>query len=50
MTRSTVPTFAMREQQKWLESGGVKVTWLPVPASMNILPYAEEGGEFYELA
>lgn len=50
VTRSTVPTFAMREQQKWLESGGVKVTWLPVPASMNILPYAEEGGEFYELA
>ncbi len=50
ITRSNVPTFAMREQQKWLESGGVKVTWLHVPASMNTLPYAEEGGDNHEFA
>ncbi|WP_162341349.1 DUF58 domain-containing protein [Paenibacillus paridis] len=50
VTRSSMPTFAMREQQKWLESGGVKLTWLHVPASMDALPYAEEGGDFHELA
>ncbi|WP_339206903.1 DUF58 domain-containing protein [Paenibacillus sp. FSL K6-3182] len=50
IARSNVPTFAMREQQKWLESGGVKVTWLHVPSSMNALPYAEEGGDIHELA
>lgn len=50
VTRSSVPTFAMREQQKWLESGGVKVTWLHVPAGMNVLPYAEEGGDVHDYA
>lgn len=50
VTRSSVPSFAMREQQKWLESGGVKVTWLHVPAGMDALPYAEEGGAVDELA
>ncbi|KRE22773.1 DUF58 domain-containing protein [Paenibacillus sp. Soil522] len=50
VTRSTVPSFAMREQQKWLESGGVKVTWLHVPSRMDTLPYAEEGGAAHELA
>jgi uncharacterized protein (DUF58 family) len=49
VTRASVPSFAMREQQKWLESGGVKVTWLHVPASMDALPYAEEGGAAHEL-
>ncbi|MDQ0115027.1 DUF58 domain-containing protein [Paenibacillus harenae] len=43
--QSAVPTYAMREQQKWLESSGVKVTWLPIPAGMYELPFAEEGGE-----
>jgi uncharacterized protein (DUF58 family) len=50
VTRSSVPSFAMREQQKWLESGGVKVTWLHVPAGMNVLPYAEEGGDVHDYA
>lgn len=50
VTRSTVPSFAMREQQKWLESGGVKLTWLHVPAGMTALPYAEEGGDAHEFA
>jgi uncharacterized protein (DUF58 family) len=50
VTRSSVPSFAMREQQKWLESGGVKVTWLHVPSRMDTLPYAEEGGAAHELA
>lgn len=49
VTRSSVPSFAMREQQKWLERGDVKVTWLHVPASMSALPYAEEGGGADEL-
>lgn len=43
--QNAVPTYAMREQQKWLESSGVKVTWLPIPAGMNELPFAVEGGE-----
>lgn len=42
--RSAVPTFAMREQQRWLENRGVKVSWLPVPAGMDELSFAEEGG------
>ncbi|WP_169086017.1 DUF58 domain-containing protein [Paenibacillus sp. PL91] len=52
VTRANVPSFAMREQQKWLECGGVKVTWLHVPAGMDALPYAEaeEGGAAHELA
>lgn len=50
VTRSNIPSFAMREQQKWLESGGVKLTWLHVPAGMAALPYAEEGGEAHEFA
>lgn len=50
VTRSSVPSFAMREQQKWLERGDVKVTWLHVPASMNALPYTEEGGSMDEQA
>ncbi|WP_337103691.1 DUF58 domain-containing protein [Paenibacillus sp. YIM B09110] len=48
--QSAVPTFAMREQQKWLESSGVKVTWLHIPAVMNELPFAEEGGELHVYA
>ncbi|CAM4421154.1 uncharacterized protein (DUF58 family) [Paenibacillus endophyticus] len=50
VTRSNIPTFAMREQHKWLESGGVKLTWLPVPASMSAQPYAAEGGDAHEYA
>lgn len=50
VTRNTVPSFAMREQQKWLESGGVKVTWLHVPTHKNVLPYAEEGGDEHDYA
>ncbi|CAM4298854.1 DUF58 domain-containing protein [Paenibacillus alkaliterrae] len=50
VTRNSVPSFAMREQQKWLEAGGVKVTWLYVPPGMSELPYAEEGGDAHEYA
>ncbi|WP_424767011.1 DUF58 domain-containing protein [Paenibacillus sp. sgz302251] len=50
VTRSSVLSFAMREQQKWLESGGIKVTWLDVPADMSELPYAEEGGAAHDYA
>ena len=50
VTRAGRPTFAMREQQKWLESGGVKLTWLHVPAGMDAPPYAEEGGAAHEFA
>ncbi|MCA0758643.1 DUF58 domain-containing protein [Paenibacillus sp. N4] len=50
VVRSTVPTFAMSEQRKWLEAGGVKVTWLHVPAGMGDAPYAEEGGDAHAYA
>lgn len=50
VTRSSVPTFAMSEQRKWLESGGVKVTWLHVPVGMGDAPYAEEGGDAHGYA
>ncbi|WP_138755847.1 DUF58 domain-containing protein [Paenibacillus sinopodophylli] len=50
VTRNNVPTFAMREQHKWLDSGGVKLTWLPVLAGMAAEPYAEEGGHIHEPA
>ncbi|WP_028612413.1 DUF58 domain-containing protein [Paenibacillus harenae] len=50
VTRQAVPTFAMREQQKWLERDGVKVTWLHVPEGMYELPFAEEGGDAYVYA
>lgn len=49
VTTSTIPSFAMREQQKWLESSGVKVTWLHVPAHMSMPPYAEEGGGVHDV-
>jgi len=44
VTGTSVPTFAMREAQKWLESGGIKLTWLHEPEGRDKLPFALEGG------
>ncbi|MNF15412.1 hypothetical protein D3C80_2180180 [compost metagenome] len=50
VSRLSQPTFAMREQQRWLESGGIKVTWLHAPEMMYEPPHAESGGGAYEYA
>ncbi|MOA70605.1 hypothetical protein D3C78_1996040 [compost metagenome] len=50
VSRLSQLTFAMREQQRWLESGGIKVTWLHAPEMMYDPPRAESGGGAYEYA
>ena len=50
VTGSSVPSFAMRETQKWLESCGMKLSWLHEPERASRQPFAEEGGAFYAYA
>ncbi|WP_338554504.1 DUF58 domain-containing protein [Paenibacillus sp. KS-LC4] len=43
LIRQSTPTFAMREQQKWLESFGVRIYWLTYPERMNEQPQLTKG-------
>ncbi|MFF2480152.1 DUF58 domain-containing protein [Paenibacillus sp. NPDC058071] len=44
VTKQTILTYAMREQQRYWESCGYRVNWLPFPEQMNETPFAAEGG------
>ncbi|WP_341281019.1 DUF58 domain-containing protein [Paenibacillus sp. FSL H8-0537] len=43
LIKQSTPTFAMREQQKWLESFGVRTYWLTYPERMNEQPQLTKG-------
>ncbi|GGG78194.1 DUF58 domain-containing protein [Paenibacillus radicis (ex Gao et al. 2016)] len=44
VTKQAVLTYAMREQQRLLETYGIQMHWLPFPERMMELPYTAEGG------
>ncbi|WP_042167257.1 DUF58 domain-containing protein [Paenibacillus gorillae] len=44
VTKQSVLTYAMREQQRLLETYGILLHWLPFPERMMELPYTAEGG------
>ncbi|SFF48933.1 Protein of unknown function DUF58 [Paenibacillus algorifonticola] len=43
LIKQSTPSFAMREQQKWLESFGVRTYWLTYPERMNVQPQLTKG-------
>ncbi|ANY65772.1 hypothetical protein BBD42_04290 [Paenibacillus sp. BIHB 4019] len=43
LIKQSTPSFAMREQQKWLESFGVRTYWLTYPERMNEQPQLTKG-------
>lgn len=49
VTKQSVLTYAMREQQRLLETCGIRMTWLPFPERMSEKAFAAitgaEGGE-----
>lgn len=47
ITKHAVLSYAMREQQRWLESIGISITWLAFPEQMNQLPQTVGGGDIY---
>ncbi|MFF2093274.1 DUF58 domain-containing protein [Paenibacillus sp. NPDC058174] len=44
VTKQSVLTYAMREQQRLLETYGIQLHWLPFPERMMELSYTAEGG------
>ncbi|MGG4142770.1 DUF58 domain-containing protein [Paenibacillus algorifonticola] len=47
LIKQSTPSFAMREQQKWLESFGVRTYWLTYPERMNEQPQLTKGRIHY---
>ncbi|MFX3631285.1 MAG: DUF58 domain-containing protein [Candidatus Pristimantibacillus sp.] len=47
VTKQSVLSFSMREQQRFLEGCGVQMTWLAFPEQMNRLPQMVEGGSIH---
>lgn len=47
VTKQSVLSFTMREQQRFLEGCGIQVNWLAFPEQMNRLPQMVEGGSIH---